>query len=47
MVKRGYIETYLPHIGQALKDILILKEPQVNKVVGNLTHILEKSRSLP
>ncbi|MHC5158346.1 MAG: DNA topoisomerase VI subunit B [Planctomycetota bacterium] len=47
MVKRGYIETYLPHIGQALKDILVLKERQVNKVVGNLTHILEKSRSLP
>jgi DNA topoisomerase-6 subunit B len=47
MVKRGYIETYLPHIGQALKDILVLKDPQVNKVVDNLTHILEKSRSLP
>ena len=47
LAKRGYIETYLPHIGQALKDILVLKEPQVNKVVENLTHILEKTRSLP
>ena len=47
LAKRGYIETYLPHIGQALKDILVLKEPQVNKVVDNLTHILEKTRSLP
>jgi DNA topoisomerase-6 subunit B len=47
MVKRGYIETYLPHIGQALKDILVLKEPQVNKVVNNLTKILERTRSMP
>ena len=46
MVKRSYIETYLPHIGQALKDILVLKDPQVNKVVDNLTHILEKTRSI-
>ena len=47
LVKRSYIETYLPHIGQALKDILVLKEPQVNKVVDNLTEILEKTRALP
>lgn len=47
LAKRGYIETYLPHIGQALKEILVLKEPQVNKVVENLGHILEKTRSLP
>jgi len=47
LAKRGYIETYLPHIGQALKDILVLKDPQVNKVVDNLAHILEKTRSLP
>ena len=47
LVKRSYIETYLPHIGQALKDILVLKEPQVNKVVDNLTQILEKTRAIP
>ena len=47
LVKRSYIEIYLPHIGQALKEILVLKEPQVNKVVNNLTNILEKTRSLP
>ena len=46
LVKRSYIETYLPHIGQALKDILVLKEPQVHKVVNNLTQILEKTRSI-
>ena len=47
LIKRSYIEIYLPHIGQALKEILVLKEPQVNKVVNNLTTILEKTRSLP
>ncbi|MEN8127536.1 MAG: DNA topoisomerase VI subunit B [Planctomycetota bacterium] len=47
LIKRGYIEIYLPHIGQALKEILVLKEPQVKKVVNNLTHILEKTRSMP
>ena len=47
LVKRSYIETYLPHIGQALKDILALKDPQVDKLVNNLTSVLEKTRSLP
>ncbi len=47
MVKRGYIETYLPHIGQALKDILTLKDNQVESVVTKLTTILERTRSLP
>lgn len=46
MIKRTYIETYLPHIGQALKEILVLKDPQVNKVVNNLTYILERTRSM-
>ena len=47
LVKRSYIEIYLPHIGQALRDILVLKEPQVDKLVNNLTNVLEKTRSLP
>jgi DNA topoisomerase-6 subunit B len=46
-IKRSYIEIYLPHIGQALRDILILKEPQVDKLVTNLTDVLEKTRSMP
>jgi DNA topoisomerase-6 subunit B len=46
MIKRSYIETYLPHIGQALKDILVLKDPQVGKVVTNLTKILERTRNM-
>lgn len=47
LLKRSYIETYLPHIGQALKDILSLKDAQVEKLLGNLTAILERTRSLP
>ena len=44
--KRGYIETYLPHIGQALKDILTLKDNQVENVVEKLKLTLEHSRSV-
>ncbi|MHC5083128.1 MAG: DNA topoisomerase VI subunit B [Planctomycetota bacterium] len=47
MIKRGYIETYLPHICQALKEILVLKEKQVDKLGDNLENILERTRSMP
>lgn len=47
LVKRGYIETYLPHISQALKDILTLKDSQISTLEGNLKHILERTRTLP
>ena len=46
MVKRNYIETYLPHIGEALRDILSLKDKQVNNVVERLKDTLEKSRKM-
>ena len=46
MIKRSYIETYLPHIGQALQDILTLKQRQVDAVVDNLKIVLEKSRKI-
>ncbi|MFH1615270.1 MAG: DNA topoisomerase VI subunit B [Planctomycetota bacterium] len=46
MIKRSYIETYLPHIGEALRDILTLKPAQVEKVVSNLKVVLEKTRKL-
>jgi DNA topoisomerase-6 subunit B len=46
LVKRGYIEIYLPHIGQALKDILALKDPQVEKLVEKLKVTLEKTRAM-
>ena len=42
--KRGYIETYIPHIGQALKDILDLSDRQVQQTVARLTDVLERSR---
>jgi DNA topoisomerase-6 subunit B len=46
MVKRGYIETYLPYIGEALRDILILKDRQVQDVEKKLKVILEKTRNI-
>jgi DNA topoisomerase-6 subunit B len=46
MIKRSYIETYLPYIGEALQDILALKETQVTRVVNRLKETLEKSRKL-
>ena len=42
--KRGHIEKYIPHIGQALKDILALNDKQVGECVSKLTETLEKSR---
>jgi DNA topoisomerase-6 subunit B len=44
--KRGYIEKYIPHIGQALKDILALDDAAVQRTVTNLTDVLERSRKL-
>lgn len=42
--KRNYIQTYIPHIGQALRDILELDPAETEKTVKNLTEVLEKSR---
>jgi DNA topoisomerase VI subunit B len=46
LMKRGYIETYLPHIGEALRDILDLKEKEVAQVVEKLKIVLEKTRKV-
>ena len=46
MDKRRYIETYIPYIGEALQDILMLKQKQVDTVVSRLKHVLEKSRKI-
>jgi len=46
MVKRGYIETYLPYIGEALQDILSLKQTQVNTVLTRLKKVLERTRKM-
>ena len=44
--KREYITTYIPHIGEALRDILSLSEKQVGVTIKKLTQVLEKSRKL-
>jgi len=44
--KRSYIETYLPPIGEALRDILSLKEREVTQVVEKLKVTLERSRKI-
>jgi len=46
LAKRSYIETYLPYIGEALQDILGLKDNQRETVVAKLKGVLEKSRKL-
>jgi DNA topoisomerase VI subunit B len=46
MQKRGYIETYLPFIGEALQEILKLKKEQVSEVIVKLKDVLEKSRKI-
>ena len=44
-LKRSYIEKYIPAIGEALRDILSLKDKQVASALKNLEYILERSRS--
>ena len=46
LAKRTYIETYLPYIGEALQEILVLKRRQVDTVVVKLKRVLEKSRKI-
>ena len=42
--KRLYIEKYIPHIGEALQDILEFNDDDKTEVVEKLTGILERSR---
>jgi len=42
--KRSYIETYIPAIGEALRDILNLKDKDVDRVCADLKDVLERSR---
>jgi len=44
--KRNYIETYIPHLIEALREILDLDESAVKKASANLTSVLERSRKL-
>ena len=42
--KRGYIETYLPHLALGLKGVLGFREAEERAVVGKLRALLERSR---
>lgn len=44
--KARYIEKYIPHIGQALQDILGLTDKKRDDAVDKLTVVLERSRKL-
>ena len=44
--KRNYITMYIPHVVEALKDILELNDKEVTSATDNLTTVLEKSRKL-
>jgi DNA topoisomerase-6 subunit B len=44
--KRNYITMYIPHVVEALKDILDLDDKAVATASTNLTTVLEKSRKL-
>ena len=40
--KRDYIDTYIPHIGYGLRDLIDLDDGEVNEVVSTLTDLLER-----
>ena len=42
--KRDYIETYIPHIGIGLRELLGFSEREEKKVVDKLTGLLERHR---
>ncbi|MCA8952485.1 MAG: DNA topoisomerase VI subunit B, partial [Planctomycetes bacterium] len=44
--KRNYIETYIPHLVQGLRDILDLDDKATERTASKLTEVLEKSRKL-
>ena len=44
--KKSYIQKYIPHIGDALRDILSLSEAEREEIVATLTDTLERSRKM-
>ncbi len=44
--KRSYIEKYIPHVSDALKNILELKESQKAEIESDLKELLEKHRGI-
>ncbi|MHC4870859.1 MAG: DNA topoisomerase VI subunit B [Planctomycetota bacterium] len=43
--KRDYIQTYIPHIGIGLRELIGFSEKEEKKIVKNLTSMLEKAKS--
>ncbi|MFH2051176.1 MAG: DNA topoisomerase VI subunit B [bacterium] len=44
--KQSYIQKYIPHIGDALQEILEISDEERNEVIETLTDTLERSRKL-
>ncbi|MBU2502846.1 DNA topoisomerase VI subunit B [bacterium] len=44
--KQSYIQKYIPHIGDALQEILEISDAERNEVIETLTDTLERSRKL-
>ncbi|MEM4336420.1 MAG: DNA topoisomerase VI subunit B [Candidatus Woesearchaeota archaeon] len=44
--KKGYIEKYLPHVSEALKELLGLSEKEEERIKISLIEILEKTRKI-
>ncbi len=42
--KRDYIQMFIPHVGEALKELINLKDSEEKKIEGLLKEILEKQR---
>jgi len=42
--KRDYIETYIPHIGIGLRELLGFDQPEEERIVESLTHMLERTK---
>ena len=46
MKKQSYIQKYIPHIGDALQEILLISDTEREEVIATLTDTLERSRKL-
>ncbi len=44
--KQSYIQKYIPHIGDALQEILLFSDGEKDEVIATLTDTLERSRKL-
>ncbi|MEN8163822.1 MAG: DNA topoisomerase VI subunit B, partial [Acidobacteriota bacterium] len=44
--KQSYIQKYIPHIGEALQEILAISDTEKDEVIATLTDTLERSRKL-